>query len=99
MNALKNGFEFLVMTLAKLNKYSFLRRTNKVLNDSIETYKEFIDKLNEYIEIFNLIKSKENVSVDEESDDYNNKMEEVSDYILSKNQIVTGNSLREIIGV
>jgi hypothetical protein len=98
INDLKQKAEFLLNTLAFVSGTTKNRELKKLLAISIEVLQKFLIKLQDFLDVNIDLKTFPG-TVDENSEDYDNKLAQIAECILHKNKVKTGNSIRETLGL
>jgi hypothetical protein len=99
VNSVRQNIELLASTLSLVIKLTTTdKKFSKLISSSIEVLQEFTIKLIEHSSLFNELKSFEG-TIDENSKEYSDKMEEIVNIIEQKGRRKVGNSLKELIAV
>lgn len=98
INKLNELSEFLLAALTVIHKNTSDSALKKLSGISIEVLREFIVKLIEFNSIYGDLKNYDN-EVDEESEDYKNKMAKIAELISNNDKTKSGNSIRELLAL
>src|SRR5690348_6902300 len=90
--------EFLLNALLFVCRTTRDRELKKLLNTSIDVLQNFVIKLRDFLEINNDLKTFPG-AVDEDSEEYDNKLAEIAECITNKHKVKTGNSIHETLGL
>jgi hypothetical protein len=90
--------EFLLNALLFVCRSTRDRELKKLLNNSIDVLQNFIIKLRDFLDVNNSLKNFPGV-IDEDSEEYDNKLAEIAECITNKHKVKTGNSIRETLGL
>ncbi len=90
--------DFLLSGLSMIYKVTRDHKLKTLLRTSIDVIQQLNIKLIEFEEICTDLHNFKGV-VDENSDDYKNKMDEIAEFIISSKKTKSGNSIRELLNV